>query len=116
MNLYSQGHYHRAGKPGTLVVHPGDLYASREAAVADIDWRAPYVETISADTGWGYEAYPADSVPKPLRDTRVPSQIAGLRPLTVKDEIEAEPVRPVRRFMSAPEMSDFFAGKAEERA
>lgn len=91
--------------------------------MADIDWEAPYIETISADTAAQYGVYSEDSQARPLRETRrqlaTPSQIVGLRPLgkpspawslevgdedftamtpaQVKAAIEAEPVLPTIR-------------------
>lgn len=88
MNLYKQGWYHRAGKPRTLSIHPGDLYETRAAAVADIDPAAPYVGTVAVELGSiPFVAYEDWSIPVPLYATRKrlehrsPSQIVGMRPL-----------------------------------
>lgn len=77
MNLYRQGWYHRAGKPGTMRFHGGDLYPTREAAVADIDPAAPYIGTVPVTVSMAslpevgmIEPYPAESSPIPLRVTR----------------------------------------------
>lgn len=71
INLYKQGYYHRAGKPSTVNIHPGDMYASREAAIADIDTDAPYVGTVPVLLGViPFEVYPEMSDPTPLRESR----------------------------------------------
>lgn len=72
MNIYAQGYYHRTGKPNTLNAHPGDLYPTREAALADIDPDAPYIATVSFvwDAPEDIQAYPEDSTPVPLSVTR----------------------------------------------
>lgn len=74
-NLYLQGWYHRAGKAGTMTLHPGDLYPSKEAALADIDPAAPYVGTALVQ--WvhpkGAEepaVFPEGSAPVPLSVSR----------------------------------------------
>lgn len=74
-NLYLQGHYHRAGKPGTMTLHPGDLYATREAALADIDPDAPYICT--AEVRWEHPntacpplVFPPGAKPVPLSQSR----------------------------------------------
>ena len=74
-NLYQQGHYHRAGKPGTLTLHPGDLYATRDAAIADIDPSAPYIAT--AFVSWSHPVwepepgvFPVGCKPVPLSESR----------------------------------------------
>lgn len=72
MNIYHQGYYHRTGKPSTLNAHPGDLYDTREEAVADIDPNAPYIATVGFewDAPDGIEAHPQGSQPVPLSMTR----------------------------------------------
>lgn len=74
MNLYRQGWYHRAGKPGTMNVHPGDLYPSEAAAKADIDHLAPYIDTVSFEVPAGLvpslAVYPQESEPTGLAKTR----------------------------------------------
>lgn len=74
-NLYQQGWYHRAGKPGTMTLHPGDLYPTREDALADIDHDAPYVGT--AFVQWEHpehkppvQVFPDVSTPVPLAISR----------------------------------------------
>lgn len=74
MNLYAQGWYHRAGKPGTLNLHPGDLYPSEEAARADIDTEAPYLGTVAVtlpDNVVGVDSYGPESKPIALSHSRV---------------------------------------------
>lgn len=71
VNLYKQGFYHRAGKPSTLSIHPGDMYPSREAAVADINLDAPYVGTVPVMLGnIPFFVYGENSAPTPLRESR----------------------------------------------
>lgn len=72
MNIYIQGFYHRCGKPGTLNAHPGDLYDTREEAVADIDSNAPYITTVGFewDAPEDIQAYPEGATPVPLGVTR----------------------------------------------
>ena len=73
-NLYLQGWYHRAGKAGTMTLHPGDLYPTREAAIADIDPDAPYMTTafVQWEEVGGYETsvYPEGAQPVNLAKTR----------------------------------------------
>jgi hypothetical protein len=72
MNIYRAGFYHRAGKPGVYDRHPGDLYPTREAALADIEPRHLYVGTVSVS--WWEDAQPhtnsASSVPVPVATSR----------------------------------------------
>lgn len=98
VNLYRQGWYHRAGKPGTMNIHPGDMYATFDKAIADIDPDAPYVGTVPVDVldgVWAEDApafaeYPADSVPRPIRETRrEPSHVTGMRPLLAEPMAQA---------------------------
>jgi len=74
MNLYRQGWYHRAGKPGTLAFHPGDLYPTHSAAVEDIDHDAPFIATVPVDVpddlGVDFSPYGVGSLPVPLRESR----------------------------------------------
>lgn len=71
MNLYRQGWYHRAGKPGTLSIHPGDMYPTRSLALADIDHAAPYIGTVEVNLGdQDFLVYPSRSEPTPLRESR----------------------------------------------
>lgn len=74
-NLYRQGHYHRAGKAGTMTLHPGDLYATKEAALADIDPDAPYITTafVQWEQPWGEPepaVFPEGCKPVPLSESR----------------------------------------------
>lgn len=73
-NLYLQGWYHRAGKAGTMTLHPGDLYPTKEAALADIDPGAPYMTTafIQWEEPGGYvtSVYPEGAQPVPLATSR----------------------------------------------
>lgn len=71
MNLYRAGYFHREGKPGCVDIHPGDCYASREEAMADIEPRSHYVATVPFEwTGPVVRPNPADSVPTPLSASR----------------------------------------------
>ena len=73
MNMYAQGYYHRVGKPGTLNLHPGDLYETEEEALADVDKNAPYLCTVSVGLPHGLIgvfSYPEDSVPTDLEFTK----------------------------------------------
>lgn len=45
VNIYRSGLYHRAGKPGAYDRHPGDIYPTEAAAVADIRPRSHYIAT-----------------------------------------------------------------------
>lgn len=59
VNLYRSGFYHRAGKPHTFNLHPGDIYSTRSTAFADRDPRAPYVTTVRIE--WeGDEIFPVN--------------------------------------------------------
>lgn len=46
MNVYRSGFFHTPGKPGAYDRHPGDLYATREAAEADIYPRSHFIATV----------------------------------------------------------------------
>lgn len=89
LNVYQSGYYHRKGKPGQYNCHPGDLYPTREAAVADVDPDAAhlYMGTyfVAIPVSVLGNCNPSDSVPTPLsvtrRELRVPSHIEGMRPL-----------------------------------
>ncbi len=73
MNIYRSGWFHREGKPNTLDRHAGDLYDSREQAMADIDPPSHYIATVPVqwtDPDDGVAANPADSVPIPLSVSR----------------------------------------------
>lgn len=90
INLYKQGFYHRAGKPGTMEVHPGDMYASREAAIADINHDAPYVGTFIVLLGANeFGTYPEHSEPVSLRESR-----KWFAPSTTQDMIDWDPATP----------------------
>ena len=72
INIYRSGHFHRVGKPGMYDRHPGDIYATYEQAVADIDPKHLYITTIPVV--W-YEANEphcnaTTSTPVPLKDSR----------------------------------------------
>lgn len=88
MNLYRAGYFHREGKPGCVDIHPGDCYATREEAEADVEPRSHYVATVPFDyTGPLVRPNPADSIPTPLSASRrmhaaiADAQAAG-RPFT----------------------------------
>ena len=74
MNVYRNGWFHRAGKPGNMDRQSGDFYASKEDAKAHIDPVTHYIDTVSFE--WeDYEVVnpnPADSEPIPLRISRAP--------------------------------------------
>lgn len=74
VNLYHQGWYHRAGKPGCMSVHPGDMYPTEQAALNDIDQDAPYLATVPVEVPETVAAtiitYDPDSIPVPLSATR----------------------------------------------
>lgn len=76
MNIYRSGHFHRKGKPGMFDRHGGDLYPTREAALADIDrsLSAGYVATTDAIVWYEavqQQANPPSSVPVPMSQTRI---------------------------------------------
>lgn len=81
VNLYHQGWYHRAGKPGCMSVHPGDLYPTEQAAVNDIDQDAPYFTTVPVDVPDSVAAeittYGPDSIPMPMSASRLMHRIQG---------------------------------------
>ena len=72
MNIYRSGWFHREGKPNTLDRHAGDLYDSREQALADIDPPSHYIATVPVQ--WedpeDIVANPAASVPVALSVSR----------------------------------------------
>ncbi len=72
MNIYQSGHFHRAGKPNMYDRHPGDIYPSYEAAVADVDPPNLYLCTVKVT--WYEDIKPvpngADSKPIPLSVSR----------------------------------------------
>lgn len=74
MNVYRNGWFHRAGKPGNMDRQSGDFYATREAAMEHIDPPTHYIDTVS----FVWEDFevvnpnPADSEPIPLRISRAP--------------------------------------------
>lgn len=75
INLYTSGYYHRSGKPGQYNVHPGDMYPTHKAALADIDPQAPYVATVPVmipdDVQFMLgEVNPPWSQPTPLSETK----------------------------------------------
>lgn len=75
VNLYRSGNFHRANKPGQFNVHPGDLYPTRSAAIADIyplDLHFATVMVLVPDSvalDMGPPNLP-DSEPIPLDDTQ----------------------------------------------
>jgi hypothetical protein len=56
MNIYRSGFFHTPGKPGAYDRHPGDLYATEEAARADIFPRTHYIATVPCE--WEEESIP----------------------------------------------------------
>lgn len=46
INIYRSGFFHRPGKSGAYDRHPGDIYASEEAAKRDIHPWSHYVATV----------------------------------------------------------------------
>lgn len=71
-NVYRSGYYHRCGKPQMYDRHPGDLYATKAAALADVDPPEFYVATVKVV--WYEEKQPhvncAQSVPVPIAESR----------------------------------------------
>lgn len=71
-NVYRSGYYHRCGKPQMYDRHPGDLYATRQAAEADVDPPEYHVATVKVV--WYEERQPhvncANSVPVPIAESR----------------------------------------------
>ena len=57
INIYRSGFFHTPGKPGAFDRHPGDIYATYEAAVADIFPVSHYVATVPV--AWEEETRPA---------------------------------------------------------
>lgn len=83
INLYASGHYHRLGKRNTMNLHPGDMYATEEAAKADIDKEAPYLGTVAVDIPaniTGVRDFPGCASPIPLSKTRGNKDYAHLQP------------------------------------
>lgn len=72
MNIYRSGHFHREGKPNTYDRHAGDIYASREEALAQIDPPSHYIDTVAF--GWmdeeDIQVNPPESVPVSLSASR----------------------------------------------
>jgi hypothetical protein len=56
INIYRSGFFHTPGKPGAYDRHPGDIYATEAAALADIKPRRFYVATIPIQ--WEEEVIP----------------------------------------------------------
>lgn len=56
VNIYRSGFFHTAGKPGAYDRHPGDIYATEEAAFADIQPASHYIATVPVE--WEEEAVP----------------------------------------------------------
>lgn len=72
VNIYRAGWFHRAGKPGNLDRHTGDIYDTYEKALASIDPPSHYVATVGiswVDTE-DVQPNPDDSVPVPIRESR----------------------------------------------
>ena len=46
INVYRSGFYHKCGKQGAFDRHGGDIYPTRESAVAAIEPRDYYVDTV----------------------------------------------------------------------
>lgn len=72
MNIYKSGWFHRANKPGMYDRHPGDLYPTYDAAIADIEPKEMYVTTVPVQ--WVEAAQvpvnPPDAVPVGLAVSR----------------------------------------------
>lgn len=74
MNLYRAGWFHRANKPGTIDIHPGDFYTDYTKAVSEIDrpelymGTIPFEYTVPEDTILKVNA--ADAVAIPLAVSR----------------------------------------------
>lgn len=99
-NLYLQGWYHRAGKAGTMTLHPGDLYPTKEAALADIDPEAPYIAT--AFVQWEHNVLDAEPMVFPEGCKPVPLSESRRWPFPL-DELRARAVAPVLIGMENPE-------------
>lgn len=74
MNVYRAGHYHRQGKPLHTNLHGGDLFTTRESALAAVDPDAEYLGTVATyvnvPEGCTVLENPEGSVPTPLSVTR----------------------------------------------
>lgn len=46
INIYRSGFFHTCGKPGAYDRHPGDIYATEDAALRDIHPRSHYIGTV----------------------------------------------------------------------
>jgi hypothetical protein len=72
LNIYRSGWFHRANKPNGFDRHSGDIYLTKEAAIAEIDPISHYIDTIPVE--WEdyevVEVNPADAVPVPLSVSR----------------------------------------------
>lgn len=72
LNIYRNGFFHRAGKPGNMDRQSGDIYETYEEAIAHIDPPSHYIDTVPL-TWQDVEVVrknPADSVPISIRDSR----------------------------------------------
>jgi hypothetical protein len=74
VNVYRSGYYHRAGKPNMFDRHPGDLYPTRAAALADIAPEARHLYVGTSPTTWWEDCEPhvnsACSRPVPVISSR----------------------------------------------
>lgn len=72
INIYRSGYFHRKGKPDTVDRHAGDMYESKELALANIQPMSAYVDTVQVTyvDDEDVHANPSDSVPTPLSATR----------------------------------------------
>lgn len=57
LNIYRSGFYHKPGKSGAYDRHPGDIYASEQAARDDIHPRSHYIDTVPV--AWREDCVPA---------------------------------------------------------
>lgn len=72
LNIYRSGWFHRANKPNGFDRHSGDIYPTREAALAEIDPPSHYIDTIPVEWEDFEECVvnPPDAEPIPISVTR----------------------------------------------
>lgn len=92
VNIYRNGWFHRAGKPHNMDRHTGDIYATYEEAVADIDPPSHWIATVPVQWEDVEKVLPnpADSVPTSLRDSRAAYAAAiaeGRDPWAKREEV-----------------------------
>jgi hypothetical protein len=72
LNIYRSGWFHREGKPGMFDRHPGDIYGTEAAALADIEPKSHYIATVpvSWEDPQDVKINAADSTPVPINVSR----------------------------------------------